>query len=193
MSIQRTQTNSRRLYDTQKRVSKIAVQFRSDKRATSAIEFSFFAGMLSLALVNVVDMSSYVYKRLEVDNATEMGAQAALKACSISSLPATTNCSGLTSAVTAAVQSSSLGTEVTVQSGYPAEGYYCVNSSGALQYVGSIYSKPTDCTAAGMPSLQPHDYIEIKTTFAYQPILSDLSVTTLLTTPITATSWMRLD
>lgn len=185
--------NSGRLFGILKGLSTKAAQFRADKRGTSAIEFSFFAGMLSLALVNVVDVSNYVYQRMEAENATEMAAQAALKACNITSLPATTNCSGLMSTLTAAMHSTSLGTEVTLQSGYPAEGYYCVNSSGALQYVGSIDFKPTDCTAAGMPTLKPHDYIEIKTTFAYQPILSNLSVTSLLETPITATSWMRLD
>lgn len=193
MTNQRTRTNSRRLFITLKMVSKKLVQFRADKKATSAVEFSFFVGMLSLALVNVVDVSNYVYQRMEANNATEMAAQAALKACNINSLPATKNCSGLMSAVTAAVQSTSLGKKVALQSGYPAEGYYCVNSGGALQYVGGIGAEPADCTAAGMPNLQPHDYLEIKTTFAYQPILSGLSVTGLLTTPITSTSWMRLD
>ena len=193
MPIQRARTKIKRLFDRLNSTSKTRGGFWSDRRATSAIEFSLFASMLTLAMVNVVDVSSYVYKRMEVGNATEMAAQAALKACNISSLPATTNCSGLMNAVTAAVQSTSLGTDITLQSGYPAEAYYCVNGSGALQYVGGVNSKPADCTAAGMPNLQPHDYIEIKTTFAYEPILSGLSVAALLTTPIAATSWMRLD
>jgi len=177
-----------------KNVSKKVAQLWSDKRATSAIEFSFFASLLALALINVVDVSTYVYQRMEVQNATEMGAQAAFKACDINYLPATKKCSGLNNAVTAAVQSTSLGTKVTLQSGFPSEGYYCLDSSGALQYVGSVsQAKPVDCSAVSMPTLIPHDYIQVKTTFTYQPLFSSVAVTSLLTTPMTSTSWMRMD
>jgi Flp pilus assembly protein TadG len=175
-----------------KATKKIAPMW-SDKRGTSAIEFSFFASLLSVGLLNTVDVSVYVYQRMEVENAAEMGAQAAWKACDINSLPATTNCPGLMTAVTSAVRSTSLGTKVALQSGSPSEGYYCVNSSNALQFVGGIHEKPADCTAAGMPNLQPADYIKISTTFAYQPMFSDMTIARMFATPITKTAWMRLD
>jgi hypothetical protein len=91
-----------------------------------------------------------------------------------------------------AMHSTSLGAGVTLVSGSPSEGYYCVNSSNALQYVSDVSSKPADCTAAGMPALQPGDYIQVQTTFTYQPIFARLSVTSAFPSPITRTAIMRL-
>jgi hypothetical protein len=81
---------------------------------------------------------------------------------------------------------------VSLQSGSPAEGYYCVNSSGALQYVSDVSSKPADCTTAGMSSLQPGDYIKMTTTFAYAPLFPVITVASNFATPITKTSMIRL-
>ena len=36
----------------------------SDERGVAAAEFALFAGMLSLALINAVDLSIYAYKRI---------------------------------------------------------------------------------------------------------------------------------
>ncbi len=163
-----------------------------NQRGVAAIEFAFFAGFLSLAVLNVADVSIYLYQRMEAENATEMGGQAAWKTCDTSHLPATTNCSGLATAVQNAVQSTSLGTRVTLQSGSPSEGYYCVNGSNALQYVSDVSSKPADCSAAGMASLQPGDYINIQTTFAYAPLFPGMTVASAFATPIIKTSLIRL-
>jgi Flp pilus assembly protein TadG len=163
-----------------------------DQRGVAAIEFAFFAIFLSLALVNVTDVSIYIYQRMQAENATQVAAQAAWKACDLSQLPATTNCPGLATAVQNALGSTSLGTRVTLISGSPSEGYYCVNSSNALQYVSDVSSKPADCTAAGMPSLQPGDYIQVRTTFPYAPLFPGLSVTGTFSTPINRTAIMRL-
>ena len=95
-------------------------------------------------------------------------------------------------AVQNAVGSTSLGTRVSLISGSPSEGYYCVNSSNALQYVSTVSSKPADCTAAGMPSLQPGDYIQVQTTFPYAPLFPGLSVTSTFSTPINTSAMMRL-
>lgn len=162
-----------------------------DKRGVAAIEFGVFAVFLSAALANVTDVSIYIYQRMQVENATEIAVQAALKACS-AKLPATTNCSSLLSAMQNALQSTSLGTAVTLQSGSPSEGYYCINSSSALQYVSDVTSKPADCTAAGMPALQPGDYIIVNTTFSYQPLFPRLSVASAFPSPINRTAMMRL-
>jgi Flp pilus assembly protein TadG len=163
-----------------------------DRRGVAAIEFGFFAVFLSLALVNVTDVSIYIYQRMQVENATQVAAQAAWKACDLPQLPATTNCSGLTTAVQNALGSTSLGARVSLVSGSPSEGYYCVNSLNALQYVSNVSSKPADCTAAGMPSLQPGDYIQVQTTFPYAPLFPGLSVTGTFATPISRTAIMRL-
>ena len=180
------------LLDITSKVTTRVAAIRSDQRGTSAIEFSFFAGLLSLGMLNMTDVSIYLYQRMELENAAQMGVQAAAKTCDPKNnqLPATTNCPGLTTAITNAVQSTSLGTSV--QSGSPAEGYYCVNSSNALQYISAVSSKPADCTAAGMPSLQPGDYIQITTTFAYAPLFPGITVAGNFATPITKTAIIRL-
>jgi Flp pilus assembly protein TadG len=165
----------------------------SDHRGVSAIEFSFFAGLLSFGLINTADISIYVYKRMELENATQMGAQAAWKTCDPNHLPATTDCAGLMAAVTHAVQSTSLGTQISLQTGSPSEGYYCVNSANALQYVSPVTSKPTDCSAANMPDLQPADYIKITTKFDYAPLFPGITVASMLETPIIKTALMRLN
>ena len=163
-----------------------------DQRGVAAIEFGFFAIFLSFALANVTDVSIYVYQRMQVDNATQVAAQAALKTCS-SKLPATTSCTGLTTAVNNALGSTSLGASVSLISGSPSEGYYCVNSSNALQLVNAVTSpKPADCTAAGTPSLQPGDYIQVQTTFSYTPLFGRLSVASAFATPITSSAMLRL-
>ena len=169
--------------------------FSSDERGTSAIEFAFFASILSFAILNVADISIYLYKRMQVENATQMGAQAAWNACdpSQNQLPATTNCPSLTTAITNAIQSTSLSTAVSLQAGSPAEGYYCVNSSGQLQYVSSVSSKPADCTVAGVPSNMPGDYITVTTSYAYAPIFPGVTVAAAFPTPIVRTSMMRLN
>lgn len=165
---------------------------RSDQRGVAAIEFGFFSIVLSLALVNVADVSVYIYQRMQVETATQVAAQAAWKACDPAHLPATTNCPGLATAVQNALTSTSLGNRVTLISGSPSEGYYCVNSSNALQYVSDVSSKPADCSAAGMPGLQPGDYIQIQTTFSYVPFFPGMSVASTFSTPITRTAFARL-
>jgi Flp pilus assembly protein TadG len=164
----------------------------ADRSGVASIEFAIFSIVLSLALVNVADVSIYVYQRMQAENATQVAAQAAWKACDLSKLPATTNCPGLATAVQNALKSTSLGTRVSLISGSPSEGYYCVNSAAALQFVSNVSSRPSDCSAAGMPSLQPGDYIQVQTTFPYTPLFPGLSVTGTFTTPINRTAIMRL-
>lgn len=173
-------------------VDKLA-RLNGDQRGTAAIEFSVFAGLVSFAVLNTTDISIYMFQRMELQNAAQVGVQAAWKTCDIAHLPATTNCPGLTNAITKAVQSTSLGTGVTLQSGSPSEGYYCVNSSNALQRMSDVSSKPADCSAAGNPTLQPSDYITITATYTYKPLFPGLTVAGKLTTPITQTAFMRLD
>jgi Flp pilus assembly protein TadG len=161
-----------------------------DQRGVAAVEFGLFAIFLSLAFVNVTDTSIYIYQRMQAENATQVAVQAAFKACDLPQLPATINCPGLANAIQKAIQSTSLGTSVSLVS--RTEGYYCINSSNALQYVSGVSSRPADCTAAGTPSLQPGDYIQVQTTFPYAPLFPGLSVASTFATPINRTAIMRL-
>lgn len=167
----------------------------TDQSGVAAIEFGIFSIVLAVALANVVDVTMYLYQRMQAENATEVAAQAAWKMCDLTVLPPTTDCSTLAASVTAvqnALASTSLGTGVALVSGSPSVGYYCVNGSNALQYVSDISSKPADCTAAGTPALQPGYYIQVQTTYTYTPIFPGVSVSSTFPTPINNSSLMRL-
>jgi Flp pilus assembly protein TadG len=168
--------------------------FGRDRRGTAAVEFALAATLLAYALLNAVDFGYYMYQRMEVENAAEAGAQAVWKTCSDQStqLPATQNCAGLNTVITTAIQNTSLGTAVSLASGSPTEGYYCVNSSNALQSVGSLSAKPTDCSAVGRSGVAPGDYIKVSVTCAYAPLFSISLMTASGITSINMTTWMRL-
>lgn len=166
-----------------------------DTRGVAAIEMAFVALLLVVTVLNGVDVGLYAYKNMEVENAAQVGAQAAWQTCydSSSMLPATQNCVGLNNAITTAIQSTTLGTAVTIASGYPTEGYYCVNSSGALQSVGSLSNKPANCSAAGNSNVAPGDYIQVGVSYRYVSLFPGLTVLGALNiSSITTTSWMRL-
>jgi Flp pilus assembly protein TadG len=163
----------------------------ADQRGVAAIEFGVFAILLTAALANVADVSIYIYQRMQVQNATEMAAQVALKTCA-ANLPATTNCPNLLPAIQTAMHSTSLGTAVTLQINSPSEGYYCINTSGALQYVSDVSSRPADCTAAGTPALQPGDYLQVQTTFTYTSLFPGMSVASTFPTPMVGLAMLRL-
>jgi Flp pilus assembly protein TadG len=165
---------------------------RQDTGGVAAVEFALIGTFLCIGMLNVVDVATYAYQQMEVANAAEMGAQAAWQTCDQTMLPATTACAGLTSAVTAAIQSTALGQNVTLVSGSPSEGYYCLNSSNALQRVSDVTSKPSDCSATGEAGVSPSDYVQVQVTYTYAPLFLDITVASLLTTPIVETAFMRL-
>jgi Flp pilus assembly protein TadG len=177
-------------------LSHLADGFRSigrDRRGVAAVEFGIITSMLSVLFLNAVDLSLYMYQRMQVENAAQMGVQAAWKACDLQHLPATINCSGLTTAISNGIASTSLHSNVTLPSGSPSEAYYCPTSSGTLQYVSNVSSKPADCSATGFATTQPADYITVSTQYTYASLFSGLTVVRFLATPITTSSMMRLN
>jgi Flp pilus assembly protein TadG len=165
-----------------------------DTQATAAIEFAGAAMLLVVLLLNAVDLSYYEYRRMEVENAAQAGAQAAWSTCNdpTTMLPAMQNCANLNTAITTAIQSTSLGAAVSLASGYPQEGYYCAGASNTLQSVGSLSSKPADCSAAGNPNASPGDYIQVRVTLAYAPLFGISVMSAWGISSISMTSWMRL-
>ena len=173
-----------------------ACALKTDERGASALEFAIFAGILAFGLLNTADISIYIYKRMQVENATEMAAQAAWKACDPSKgyLPATLSCPNLTTAITQAAQSTALGNQVTIATGSPQEGFYCLNDAGALQHIANAsLNPPADCSSTGLPGQQPGDYIRVTTSFSYAPLFPGVTVAGVFPTPIMKTSMMRLN
>ncbi len=167
-----------------------AQRLARDVRGVAAIEFALIASFLAVAVLNVSDVAVYLFDELEVNNATEMAAQAAWAACDLNHIPAATKCPGMTSAVNAAVASTSLGDHVSVQSS--TEGYYCATTGGTLQYMSDTSSRPADCSAAGVATESAGDYVKIQTSYSYSSIFPGLSVASTFPSTITSTSWMRL-
>jgi Flp pilus assembly protein TadG len=168
--------------------------FRRDAGAAAAVEFAAAATLLTVGMLNAVDLGYYMYQRMEVENAAQVGAQVAWKTCNDTSsmLPATQNCPGLTDAIKAAIQTTSLGTNVSLTSGYPTEGYYCVGSSGMLQSVGSINNKPANCSAAGNANASPGDYLQVGVTYKYAPLFPATVMSVWGITSISMITWMRV-
>jgi len=169
-------------------------RYRRSQRGAAAVEFAIVMTLITIPILNVVDLAFYAWDRMQVDNAAQMGAQAAWATCSLASnLPATvgSNCSGMSAAVTTAVQSTSLGTGVTVSS--TTEAYYCV-VSGALTSAGAVTSaKPANCSAAGgLATDIPGDYVQITTSYTYTPIFPGVSIVSGLASPITRQAWTRM-
>jgi hypothetical protein len=155
------------------------------------IEFAFIAPILVLLIVNILDFTAIIWDQMETDYSAQMGAQAAYKTCSTRTLPATSNCPGLTTAITTATQSTTLGTAISLAAGSPSETYYCVSGT-TLQSVGSYSSPPNpfNCSAAGNAGVTPGDYIEVDVTYAYTPTFAGLSLMSART--VTAKSMQRL-
>ncbi len=174
-------------------IVKRLARFCADGTGLAAAEFAIASTLLAYGLLNAVDVGYYIYKRMEVENAADAGAQAATRTCDQNALPATTNCSGLNAAITAAIQNTSLGTAVALASGNPTEGYYCTDNSNVLQYVSSVSSKPGNCSGFGYPSASPSDYLQVGVTAPYQPLFGVGVMSTLGWTSIGTTSWMRMN
>jgi Flp pilus assembly protein TadG len=173
-------------------------RYGADRRGAAAAEFALVLGLLVIPLLNVIDLGTYVFQRMELENATQVAAQAAWATCSLpANLPATPNsyqkCLSLPTAMTTAVQSTPLGSGVAVTA--TSEDYKCVSATtGQLVSTGTFPTKPSsNCSPyGGYATDAPGDYILITASYNYAPLFSDVSVASLLTTPIVRTAWMRL-
>lgn len=172
--------------------SRTAAALANDRHGVAGVEFALLVTFLAVAMVNAVDAARFYYQRMEVENATQMAAQAAWKTCDVKSLPATTKCAGLDAAVERALASASLANGVKLKARSPSEGYYCLNSSAVLQYMGDVSEKPANCGAVGKPGIQAADYLKIETTYTYQPIFPGVGIGGMLPNPITSSSLVRL-
>lgn len=166
--------------------------FAYDTRGVASVEFAIVAVFMMTTILNAADVGGYVYQAMEVENAAQMAAQTALQGCTAAQVPVTTNCPGFTNKITTAITSTSLGTAITLQSGSPAEAYYCVDASNTLVQVGTLGSKPATCAAVGNQSVAPGDYVVITVSYTYVPILAGANVIAFLQTPIVRSATMRV-
>jgi Flp pilus assembly pilin Flp len=174
------------------RIGRKLDSLQKDVRGLAAIEFALIGGLMAIGLVNVADISAFLFDKVQVNDATQMAAQAVWAACDLNHLPAATKCPAMNSVAATAVKSTSLGTAVAIQNGFPLDAYYCPSTSGGLQYVSNYSSPPNNCSAAGNAGIAPGEFVKVQTTYSYTPILPGASVVALLPSAITASSWVRL-
>lgn len=165
-------------------------RLRGDQRGVAAAEMALIASVFAFAVLNAAEIARYAHVLMEAGQATQAGAQAAYVACDSQHVPATTNCSDLTTAVTTAIQGTSLGSAVTL--GQITEGYYCLDNSNKLVLAGDVSSKPSDCSAYGNSSLAPVLYLQVGTTYAFTPMFGDFSIGKTFPKQVTKTAWMRM-
>ena len=165
----------------------------ADKRGLAATEGALVLSILSLALLNAVELARWTFTRMQVANAAQMAVQNAYKTCDAQHLPATTNCTGLATAITNSLAATNLGSAIQQQTGSPVDGYYCLDGNGALVAVGSIGAKPADCMAAGNAAARPVNYLTVNVKFTYTPIAAAITVGSLLPATIVGSGTMRME
>jgi uncharacterized membrane protein len=175
-------------------------RYRRSSRGAAAAEFAIMLPLLTIPVLNAIDLGVYAYDRMELNLAAQVAAQQAWVLCAVNGkVPATVtvngkaNCPGFGAAETLAAQSMTLGSSVTITS--TVENYYCLNGSNQLVVVGPVTSpEPADCTSANPKSTDaPGDYVLVTASYSYSPLFAQVSVASKLTTPITQTAWMRLN
>lgn len=148
-----------------------------EEQGAAAVEMAIWLIVLVPALLNSFDLGMYVFQQMQVRHAAQMAAQAAFTSCSQQGFTSvSTKCSGFSTTISNAAQySTSLGTNVSWST---SEGDYCVDStSGALTKTG--------CSATA-------HYLLVTATYTYAPMFRNVSVTSLLPSTISQTSWIRM-
>lgn len=174
-----------------RRLRNLSGRLRRSEDGVAAIEMSLVAAMFCFGLLNVAELSRYAFSSMEDTTATQMGVAAALATCDVAHLPATVNCANLSTAVTTALQGTSLGDQVTLD-GQISEGYYCVSDTGVLTSVGGPTSPPADCSGANNTSARPALYLKLSTSYTYTPMFGDVTVVGALPHQLTRTAWTRM-
>ncbi len=82
----------------------------SDRSGLAGIEFALASTALTVGLLNGLEVARWSFERMEVANAVHSATLAAWNACDTKHLPAKTNCTGLTTAISNGLATTSLGT-----------------------------------------------------------------------------------
>lgn len=170
------------------------------------MEFVIWFSVLVVPILSAFDIGAYAYQRMETQIAAQAAVQYVWHLCdyTIGGTPAfdAAKCPKLSlSNITTAAQDTTLGSGISVTS--VGEGYYCVDSTGALHAVGTASSAigtaptpPSPFTCASVvagSTTPPGDYVSATVSYSFTPIFSGVSIAGLLTSPITQTAYVRLN
>lgn len=158
--------------------------FRRDASGVAAAEFAIWLFFLVPATLNIVDLGVYIFRKMQVQSAAQMGAQAAYLNCSA---PLTCN---VDTQVDAAIQSTSLGTLVT-RVGSVSIAQYCPASNAGAS-TNSLVAQNSTCSSVTSTGTTPGYYAKVTVTYTANPIFPGVTVASLLSSTITQTSWSRI-
>lgn len=171
-------------------------RFVRDCSGAAASEFALVLPLLAVIFLNVADFGIYLYSKMQVDLAAQEAVGAARVLCDESTvdkgLPATLNCTDLTTTMEAAAETTSLGSNVTLSG--TNEAWYCSDDTGTLDEVAAANgTAPADCsgTLAGSTAA-PGIYISTTASMPFTPVFPGVSIAAVLPASITGTAWMRL-
>ncbi|HEY2481462.1 MAG TPA: TadE/TadG family type IV pilus assembly protein [Caulobacteraceae bacterium] len=197
--------------------------FARGQSGAAAVELVLVLGLLTIPLLNVVDLAFYAFTWMQTQNAAQMAGQAAFSDCNNQNdLPAATRCFGTQSAnnltlydvVNQGIDESALGNTVTLTNAQVVDGYFCSTAGNVLTQVGTLgfaYNDtglagaspsnsdvmpiPTNTCGAGYQdgSAVPGEYVKVTVTHTYTSIFPYVSVVALLPSVMTATAYARLD
>lgn len=157
--------------------------FLAETRGAASAELVLIISLLTIPMMSLVDIGVYVFERMQVQNGAQMAAQSLWATCPTNAYwPVSQFCSAGQSNATAGAQQTSLGTGVTVSS--ITDGYYCMDSTGTPQAIGSTgdYSspltnnKPASCGAGTWESTAPAEYVTVTVSYTYTPAFGSVSV-----------------
>jgi Flp pilus assembly protein TadG len=164
-------------------IFRIAHAIRAWCEQTSGIasfEVALWLAALVPAVFTTVDLGTYLFQRMQVENASQMAVQAAWATCEETS---TADCPNLTTAVANAIASTSLGSSVTQPSAL-TEGWYCPDTS-----TNELVAHDASACDSGA---SPGYYVTLTVSYPYSPVIGAISMASFLPTPITKTAWIRL-
>ena len=170
--------------------------FLRNRQAAVAAELALILPGIAFILLNVVDVSSYIWTKMRVDLAAHEAVGFVRATCGDEDgeLPATypaNNCSAtldtnMADAAETAISGVTLGTLT--------EGYYCADADGELHLAGTLENPDDDCSdqVAGSTS-KPGNYISVTASYSFSPVFPGASVGSALPATITRTAWIRLE
>lgn len=156
-------------------------KFVEESSGAAAVEFALWLTVLAYPLINVFDLGVYIYKRMELDNAAQMSAQAIFNGCGQiagSSVTLSSTCSNFATYRDAGAHSTSLGSYVSATT---SEGVYCTTGSGSSATL----------TTTGCPATGNGHYLIVTATYTYTPLFRAATITSVLNTNMSRSYWMR--
>ena len=181
-------------------IARLFQRFAREVKGAAAAEFTLVAVMFAFILVNVGDLGVYVYDKMQVESAAQAAAESLWAQCSPATGGApdvTDNCKNAATFVTNSAQQTSLTTGVTAAiASTPGEGWYCAskNASSTLTRSAALISSAQAVCSTTVPgnASQEGDYVPITASYTYTPIFPHATVTSLLSSTITQTVWIRV-